>query len=105
MNTSLILVQMFDKASFKALPIGSNIFEKKFITVLNASLNQSIISFATFTTRSIKALNMLLTFSKNELISYPIMSKTFDQSPPARLKASVIHIIKPIMRVKKATIG
>ena len=77
MKTSLILFQMFDKAPFKALSIGSNIFAKMFTTVLNASLNLSVINFATFPISSMKALNMPLTFSKNDkLLSVKIL-KTF----------------------------
>ena len=33
------------------------------------------------------------------------MSKTFDQSPPALLKASTSHIINAMIAVKKAMIG
>ena len=74
MNVFLILFQMLDKAPFKALLIGSNIFEKISTTAANDSLNLSIIDLTTFPTSSIKALNTPLTFSKNDkLLSVKIL--------------------------------
>ena len=77
MKTSLILFQMFDKAPFKALSIGSNIFAKMLTMVSNASLNLSVINFDMFVISSMKALNMPLTFSKNERLLSVKMLKTF----------------------------
>ena len=77
MKVFLILFQMLDKAPFKALLIGSKIYEKMSTTTLKASLKLSVINFPTFPISSIKALNMPLTFSKNErLLSVKIL-KTF----------------------------
>ena len=77
MKVFLILFQMLDKAPFNALLIGSNIFEKMSTTTANASLKLSVINFPTLLISSIKALNMPLTFSKNErLLSVKIL-KTF----------------------------